>query len=390
MLFYDKILSGNRNISCGTCHHHDLGTGDGLSLGLGEGATGLGPKRRGQVDKRIPRNAPPLWNLGAKDIEVLFHDGRLSKSDLFGTGFNSPVEENLPAGLNGILAAQSLFPMTSRFEMAGTREDNEVSRAAARRMQEAWPLIARRVRAIPEYEAALRAAYPVITRREDIKITHIANAMADFINLEFQSFDSPYDRFLAGDPNALTPAQTRGHDLFFGGANCAACHSGRLLSDFDFHALALPQFGPGRTRLFDPAARDVGRMAETDRIEDAYRFRTPMLRNVALTAPYGHNGAYATLEGIVRHHLDPIAALADWSPDQVVLPPVKGLSDIDFIALQDTREQARLRARIDIEPRDLTDAQVADLVAFLHALTGENTKGRLGRPHVVPSGLKVD
>jgi hypothetical protein len=65
----------------------------------------------------------------------------------------------------------------------------------------------------------------------------------------------------------------------------------------------------GRTRRFDPYVRDVGRMAESNRLEDAYRFRTPMLRNVALTGPWGHNGAYATLEGIVRHHLDPVASL---------------------------------------------------------------------------------
>ncbi|MEM9778387.1 MAG: cytochrome c peroxidase [Pseudomonadota bacterium] len=394
LLFYDKILSGNRNISCGTCHHHDLATGDGLSLGLGEGAVGLGPERRaapGAIDKRIPRNAPPLWNLGAREIEVLFHDGRLSRSDDFGVGFNSPVEENLPQGLNGILAAQSLFPLTARFEMAGTREDNEVSRAAVRRMQEAWPLIARRVRAIPEYEALLRDAYPELTRREDIKIHHIVNAIADFINAEFRSFDSPYDRHLAGEAGVLTPAQDRGKALFFGEANCVACHAGPLLSDFGFHALALPQFGPGRTRLFDPAPRDVGRMGETDRLEDAYRFRTPMLRNVALTAPYGHNGAYRTLEGIVRHHLDPRGALTRWTPEEPLLPKVEGLSAVDFIALQDNRERARLTARIDIEPVALNDSQVTDIIAFLHALTGgESTKGRLGRPTNVPSGLEVD
>lgn len=394
LLFYDKILSGNRNISCGTCHHHKLATGDGLALGLGEGAVGLGPERRaepGQVDKRIPRNAPPLWNLGAREIAVLFHDGRLSRSDDFGVGFNSPVEENLPRGLNGILAAQALFPMTARFEMAGEREDNDVSRAAARRMQEAWPLIARRIRAIPEYEAMLQTAYSDVNDREDIEIRHIANALADFINFEFQSFDSPFDSWLAGDRSALTAAQARGKDLFFGTAGCSGCHSGPLLSDFEFHAIALPQFGPGRTRVFDPAARDVGRMAETDRLEDAYRFRTPMLRNVALTGPYGHNGAYATLEGIVRHHLDPQTALARWTPDQVELPVLEGVSQIDFIALQDQRERARLGARIDIKPRQLDQAQIDDIVAFLGALTGtQSTVGRLGQPAHVPSGLEVD
>ena len=83
LLFYDKILSGNRNIACSTCHHPDLGTGDGLSLGIGEGGAGLGPDRTAgkgedRIRKRIPRNAPGLWNLGARELHTLFHDGHHS------------------------------------------------------------------------------------------------------------------------------------------------------------------------------------------------------------------------------------------------------------------------------------------------------------------------
>ncbi|MHA3976803.1 cytochrome-c peroxidase [Halovulum sp. GXIMD14794] len=393
LLFYDPVLSGNRDISCGTCHHHDHGTGDGLSLGLGQGASGLGPERTaapGVVLKRIPRNAPPLWNLGAKQVRVLFHDGRLEPSDLYDNDFNSPAEEFLPKGLNGILAAQSLIPLTARFEMAGDPEENPVVRAVLRRPSEGWAMIAQRVRTIPQYVDLLRAAYPEIARPEDVDISHVANALGDFINAEWRSFDSPYDRYLAGE-DALSPAQARGMDLFFGAAGCADCHSGALLTDQGFHALALPHIGPGRTRRFDPIPRDVGRMAETDRIEDAYRFRTPGLRNVALTAPYGHNGAYRTLEGIVRHHLDPLGMLDAWTPDEAMLPEVANLSPNDFMNFQDEREARRLRARVDITPRSLTDAQVDDVVAFLNALTGgDSVTGRLGRPESVPSGLEVD
>ncbi|MSU90577.1 methylamine utilization protein MauG [Rhodobacteraceae bacterium 2CG4] len=393
LLFYDPILSGNRDISCGTCHRHDSGTGDGLSLGLGQGATGLGPKRTaapGTVLKRVPRNAPPLWNLGARQIRTLFHDGRLEPSDLYDNDFNSPAEEYLPRGLNGILAAQALIPLTARFEMAGDPEENPVVRAMLRRPSEGWAMIARRVRTIPEYARMLQAAYPQIEAPEEIGIADIANALGDFINSEWRSFDSPYDRYLAGEA-ALTPAQQRGMDLFFDEAGCSGCHAGPLLTDQDFHALALPHIGPGRTRRFDPVARDVGRMAETDRLEDAYRFRTPALRNVALTAPYGHNGAYPTLNGIVRHHLDPLGMLDAWTPDMATLPQVANLVPGDFLGFQDAREAARLRARLDITPRTLADAQVADIVAFLHALTGgDSVKGRLGRPESVPSGLKVD
>jgi cytochrome c peroxidase len=114
-----------------------------------------------------------------------------------------------------------------------------------------------------------------------------------------------------------------------------------------------------------------------------------MLRNVALTGPWGHNGAYATLEGIVRHHLDPIASLEAWTPDMVLLPADARFERVDFIALDDSRERARLKARVDIAPVMLSDAEVSQLVSFLNALTG-SAKGRLGRPPAVPSGLPVD
>ncbi|MCY0151234.1 hypothetical protein OEG86_02000 [Hoeflea alexandrii] len=176
------------------------------------------------------------------------------------------------------------------------------------------------MRGIPAYLELFRGADASIAAAGDLSIVHIANALGDFMNSEWRSTDSAFDRSLAGDGSAMSPPARAGMELFFGKAGCASCHSGPLLSDQGFHALALPHFGPGRTRRFDPYVRDVGRMAESDRLEDAYRFRTPMLRNVALTGPWGHNGAYATLEGIVRHHLDPIASLEAWTPDMVLLP----------------------------------------------------------------------
>ena len=396
LLFYDKILSGNRNISCGTCHHHDLAGGDGLSLGIGEGGRGVGKDRVATSDddrirKRIPRNAPALWNLGAKDISVLFHDGRLEVSDLYGNDFNSPAEEWLPEGLETILAAQSLFPLTARFEMAGDPEENEVAGAVNDRVDYVWPIIAKRVRTIPAYGDMFVEGFDHIDRPEDVTIVEIGNALGAFMASEWRNHDSPFDRFLAGDPSALSVPQIRGMDLFFGKAGCVDCHSGPLLSDQKFHALALPAFGPGKTRRFDPQPRDVGRMGESDILEDAYRFRTPMLRNVALTAPYGHNGAYPTLEGIVRHHLDPIGMRDLWTPTQAQLPQADWLADVDFISMADTREQERQRRALDITPVTLSDGEVSDIVKFLESLTGTTAASRpLGRPKDVHSGLPVD
>ncbi|WP_224824450.1 cytochrome-c peroxidase [Cognatishimia sp. MH4019] len=394
LLFYDKILSGNRNISCGTCHHHDFHGGDGLSLGIGEGGVGLGPKRTAgtgedRIRKRIPRNAPALWNLGHRSVDILFHDGRLSVSDDFENGFNSPAEEWLPGGLDHILAAQALFPLTAQFEMAGNPKENEVAGAVHDRIDAAWPIIAKRVRVIPEYGGKFVEAFDHIDAPEQVTIVEIANALGAFMNAEWRSFDSPYDAFLTGVP--LADDAEAGRRLFFGKAGCADCHRGPLFTDQGFHALALPAFGPGRTRRFDPMPRDVGRMGESDALEDAYRFRTPSLRNVALTAPYGHNGAYPDLVGIVRHHLQPLYMRAAWARETAALPIVEWLEEIDFVIQSDAREMARQEAKVDIAPRDLSDRDVAELVAFLHSLTGATARARpLGRPETVPSGLPVD
>lgn len=396
LLFYDPVISGNRNISCGTCHHHDLASADGVSLGIGQGGLGIGMERTasdgpGRVLRRMPRNSPALFNLGAKEVTLLFHDGRISVDNVFGNGFNTPAEEFLPQGLDSMLAAQSLFPLVGEIEMGGSPEQNDVASAVNQRIDYGWPLIAERIRSIPGYEPLFVRAFGDVGSVHDINIVHVANALGSFVASEWRSFDSPFDRFLAGETDALTPAQKSGMGLFFGKARCHTCHNGPFLTDQDFHALAIPPLGPGRTRRFDPIARDMGRIGESDRIEDAYRFRTPALRNVALTAPYGHSGAYSDLEGVVRHHLDPLRALDDWNRDQVLLVDVHWLNGTDFAAHDDRLEMARLRRRVDIEPASLDDREVDDLVAFLHALTGASSvKGRLGRPETVPSGLPVD
>ncbi|WP_370639375.1 cytochrome-c peroxidase [Cognatishimia sp. F0-27] len=395
MLFYDKILSGNRNISCGTCHHHELGSTDRLSLGIGEGGIGIGPERvamdgKHRVRARIPRNAPALWNLAHRDVAVLFHDGRLEVSDLYGNGFDSPAEEYLPTGLNSIIAAQALFPMTSDAEMAGEPGSNEVAGAFKDRIDKGWPLIAKRVRTIPAYGEMFVDCFDHIDKPEQVTIVEIANAIAAFIGTEFRSFDSPYDAYMTQGIPLPGPAE-RGRQLFFGKARCATCHNGPLFSDQQFHAAGIPQFGPGRTRPFDPIPRDVGRMGATDRLTDAYRFRTPSLRNVALTAPYGHNGAYPDLRSMIRHMADPKTARAEWKREMARLPDIAWVSEVDFAILEDRIELARQDRNVDITPVSLSEDDIGDIEAFLLSLTGASVdRLPLGRPDAVPSGLPVD
>ena len=123
-------------------------------------------------------------------------------------------------------------------------------------------------------------------------------------------------------------------------------------------------------------------MGESNRLEDAYAFRTPMLRNVALTAPYGHNGAYATLEKMVRHHLEPATMRAAWQPADARLPVVSWLAPVDFVIRSDVREMARQARVVPVPGPDLNDIEIARIVAFLESLTG--TRSVKNPPFGVP------
>jgi cytochrome c peroxidase len=128
-------------------------------------------------------------------------------------------------------------------------------------------------------------------------------------------------------------------------------------------------------------------MGKTDLIEDAYRFRTPSLRNVALTGPYGHNGAYPTLEDMIRHH----AGQDHWTPEMAGLPDVPWLAAGDFAIREDRMEMQRQATVRELQPFEVSEVEITNLVAFLNALTGVTAETRpMGRPDVVPGGLPVD
>jgi cytochrome c peroxidase len=394
LLFWDKELSGNRTIACATCHHPRFGSADGQSLALGEGGTGLGPDRRADPanlpEQRIPRNAPALWNLGAREFTVLFHDGRIEADPARPSGLRTPLEDEMVAGFDSLLAAQTMFPVLSADEMAGHYEENEISIAVRQgRITEpggAWDRIAARIEAIPAYRAMFDAAMPE-TRGRALTFADVSNAIADFVAFEFRSDDSAYDAFLRGEA-ALPEAAAHGLALFQGEAGCAGCHAGRFQTDHRFHAMGTPQLGPGKGERFERHQRDIGRMRVTNDPADAYAFRTPSLRNVTLTGPYGHAGGHADLAAFLRHHADPVAGLAAWQP-QGVLAPLDA-QKADFAAFEAGEFEA-IAAAVRQPPVALTDAHIADLMAFLATLEGASARtGRLGIPESVPSGLPVD
>lgn len=391
LLFYDPILSGNRNVSCATCHHPAFGTGDGLSLGIGDGGIGLGPDRvadpENMPEQRIPRNAPGLWNLGAHEFTVLFHDGRIEVDQTRPGGLRTPLDADMVTGFASLLSAQTMFPVLSADEMAGHYSENDVSQAVRRGVITgeggAWDIISRRVAEIPAYAAGFVAVYDHIDSADQIAFTDISNAVAAFMAFEWRSDTAPFDAVLRGEGALPEPAAT-GMGLFYGTAGCADCHSGPFLTDHGFHAMGTPQIGPGKAARFESHARDDGRFRVTGDDADRYAFRTPSLRNVALTGPWGHAGAHSDLRDFVAAHVNPQAGWAGYDIASATLPDLPVVDDAEL------GNQA-IPAAVRVQAPAITDAQIDALVAFLDALTDPvAVTGRLGVPDAVPSGLPVD
>lgn len=388
-LYFDKLLSGNRDISCATCHHPDFVTGDSIPLSIGTGGRGGGSERiLGYRRGFIARNAPEVFNRGLSEWRTMFWDSRVS---LTAAGdFVSPAHEELPPGLDSVLAVQAMFPVTAVPEMRGTygdwdvnHESNELALYGEYDFTEIWQALMARLLANPTYVALFTAAYPDIPPSE-LGFQHAANAIAAFEIDAFTLLHSPWDQYLAGDKTALSDAAKRGAILFYGDAGCARCHSGNLFTDQQPHNIGVPQVGPGKG---DESPLDLGRARELEGQASRFAFRTPPLRNVAVTEPYMHDGAFSTLETAVLHHLDPINSLRNYD-ETVHLPP-------DLWGTFQDEEPLLVEMITTLDPllsmpRSLTDAEVNDLLAFLDALTDPDA---LNLHHVVPasvpSGLPV-
>lgn len=396
-LFFDRELSGNRNISCATCHHPNHGTGDGLSLSLGEGGSGLGPARQPGTGSIIPRHAPHLFQLG--DHAVLFWDGRVRRDPQTGliqspepalNGAN-PTAAAIAGQLDSALAVQALFPLTSATEMRGTPGENELADAPDNLA--IWEAIM--VRLVGEndgtvggfsgYRQLFQAAYPAVTSVDDFHIGHVGRAIGAFIANDFHLSAAPYDRYLGGELDALSDAQKRGAIVFFGRGRCVQCHGGTDFTDHQFHAIAVPQLGPGT----DGESEDLGRFLETGRDQDRYRFKTPGLRNVAVSGPWMHDGAYTSLTRAVNHYDNPPNRIDNYNSNQLA-QLFRPLVDSNVL---------RIQARIDALDGILRNPQILrlnnqerqDLVAFLEALTSpEATDLSSVIPASVPSGLAVE
>ena len=230
-LMFDKILSGNMNISCATCHHSLADTGDGLSLPVGEGGNGLGVTRdtgskKHAIHERVPRNAPPVFNLGAHEFEVMFHDGRVSVNPAYPSDCDTPAGFDLPDTLENVLACQAMFPVTSATEMAGQAGENDIADAAvAGDLIMVWELLAARLQDPANgYVDLFKKAFKDINQASDITYAHAANAIAAFEGTAWRADNSPFDQYLRGNLNAMSNNAIEGMNLFYNGVgNGQAC-----------------------------------------------------------------------------------------------------------------------------------------------------------------------
>ncbi len=379
-LAFDKIMSGNHDVSCMTCHAARFFTGDGKSLSIGAGGIGLGPTRYHPQGVFIPRNAPPLFNLFG--MKHLFWDGRV-EVDAQGH-FLTPAGTQLTPEMTrvfefGPISAFALFPVTSAAEMRGD-SGNELAALADTDLQGIWRGIMARLGSIPAYRGMFEAAYPGVSF-DQMNFAYASNAIGAFIVSELTLTDAPWDRFLRGNDTALTLAQLQGAETFLR-LKCSICHNGATLSDQQFHDVAVAQLGPGKGD--GPSGRDdFGRYRVTGNPDDLYRFRTTPLRNVELTGPFGHDGAIVSLRSFIQHYSHSDLALLNYDPSQLE-PLLQGTvldNKADVIAHRDSIILGVV----------LADTLVDRLVNYMSALTDPRARNLLAIvPARVPSGLPVD
>ena len=432
-LFFDPILSGNRNISCGTCHDPSRGTGDGVALSIVRRRRrhrAVAPNRGRRDRPRTEKRSVAVQHRRAAIPGVLSRRTAVgNKHPRTRRGFRQTRRRAFAARSRFFIRRPGLVPgrlaggdgRTSR-RKPGRGRGRAVP--AGRGKNGAWDLLAERLRRIPAYVEQFRSAFAEIDAPEAIRYSHAARALAHFQAQAFRSTNSRFDKLLeTRDASSWSARERQGLHLFYGKAGCANCHAGALLTDHEFHAIAMPQIGPGKGHGSDRSyllasgfadrLEDEGRYRATLNLEDQFRFRTPSLRNVALTGPWGHAGAYDTLTEVVKHHLRPVESLHRYSAARAesVLPALGKVLDSTgrgsqrryHLVEQDRRAAFDSRrgfvqgsdplrthiARANELPRSaLSDREVASIVAFLHTLSDPGAQDQSHLiPPVLPSGL---
>ena len=357
-LFETRSLSGNRDISCMDCHLDAFHSTDGLPLAIGVGGQGEGVARmQDGHGVLVQRNAFSLKGRADSAFTALFWDGRVQVDE---GRITSQFGDRLPAEFNSILSVAAILPLLDRDEFIGKSRwlrSNDIEKKVedtlyySRYLAVSDALNTRLNHPENEEDIRLgtvlaRAGIPV----QSLDLADIGNLLAFFIDKNFPCETSPWDSYLNSDLQALADQQKAGAILFYGKGRCASCHSGNYFSDFSYHSIGTPQggFGP-HTRQ-----RDIGRAAVTHRHDDLYLFRTPPLTLVRESPPYGHNGAFETLEEVVIHHFNPI--------EFYINNPSFYEKDA-FVTGKLLHSRDPVLSMIDLD-----ETELAQLIAFLNAL----------------------
>jgi len=389
-LAFDRVLSGNRDVSCMTCHHPAVGSDDDRHLSLGVGGVGLGQERTdGQL---IARNSQPLFNLHL--FQNMFWDGRV---EIAPNGeYLTPAGDHLTSEMTavfdfGVVSAQAMFPVTDALEMRGAPGSNELANLEDGDFTGIWAGLMARLAEYPEYVTMFEQAYPGKSFA-DMSFAHAANAIAAFEIRGFDTRDSPWNRFVAGDDNALSAVSVETGILFYK-VGCGKCHSGAATSDFKFHTLALAQFGPGKGH--GPGGLDdYGREGVTGDPGDRYDFRTPPLFNVELTGPYGHAGQFTRLDKHIQSYTNlelwrrkyPASSLVN----DALWPTLIDNQEAAFAAIEEEFRVADIFA-IGEEDSESVIAEIKDLERFMSMFTDDRARDMSDLvPASVPSGLAVE
>lgn len=435
LLFFSKALGGDKDSACVTCHHPALGGGDDLSLAIGVAAVNpnqLGPGRTHDVfaigwdgGPTMPRNVPSIFNVGMWD-QSMFWEGRLNSMGKTpkmnggdGNGIRTPDSPLNTADVNAgdtLPVALARFPVTVHEEMrgfsfeAGKSNDAVRNHLAARLgnygigvgelQQNNW---------LPEFQKAFNS-----TAQAEKLITYanISKAIGEYGRSQV-FVNSPWKNYVKGNKLAISNSAKRGALLFFNpvkdtsvngqssqqkvGAGCASCHSGDFFTDELTHVVAIPQIGRGKGDG-EFGDDDFGRFRETAAPIDKYAFRTPTLTNVTATGPWGHSGAYETLEGIVRHHLNVEKAVAEFDYLQLSQEGIQ--TEHASANTQKAVNQLVANRAIASSPADnnlknlqnvnLSELQVKDLLAFLETLTDPCVEDRKCLGLWIPNGNDPD
>ena len=405
-LFFTRGLGGNQDTACASCHHPALAGTDRLSLPIGvnaEIAELLGPGRMHSealaiLDNNslydggptVPRNSPTTFNSGMWD-QVMFHDGRIESLDKFvgfngdpgdtGLGIVTPDSETDADGIiladpnagSNLPTAQSRFPVTSAEEMRGH------TFVAGGTNDEVRDALVAQLEMLGGWDTEFQAVYGDAT----ITFERIAEAIGEYERSQI-FINTPWKAFMEGDDTAISEAARRGALTFMlptrvEGASCITCHRGNTFTDEQFHVLGMPQIGRGKGDGAN-GTEDFGRFRVTGNDNDMYAFRTPSLLNVTETGPWGHTGAYTTLEAVIRHHMNPQAAFDSYDVNQLE-PSIISSGQTDDMQTNTQSALDKLAANraagiFSIPEMSLTDDEISDLVEFLKTLTDPCVKDR--------------